>query len=577
MNKFINKIINNKILMLLAMFIVIAAVTCFPFLSGEVYGYNKDVTYHLFRIEGLVDCIKSGEFPARIYRNFFGGYGYGSPMFYPDILLLPAALLRLIGVGISKTYKLYVLLLTIAASCTTYYSSKVIIKDFKLSVVSTYMIMLSQFYLANIMCRAGLSEYLGYVFLPLVFAGVYDFFENDAKRIYLLGLGFGGMILSHTLLAFLGGLIVFVLFIIGIIRDITRHSLQKRGRAFIKLCITAVVTILITGFYLFPMIEQLLSVDMGVNTPWTFIGDNTQPLYTLFSVTGYFFRIAYVGVGIPLLILTGVRIFFGHSRLFWANVFYFAGIALFLAATNIVPWYLFNNTIFNSIQFTFRLYPYAIFMLTTGCIMHIADNAAGKDTKNCATHLLPRVIIVFVCLAVAFGVWENIFLMTRENEPDFHTDVNAIDMSTTYEVGEGKEWLPTKAQDVYLNWSRDDGVIISESEVDTVRQGRELVFHADASGDYICPLTYYKGYKATLTDEGGGTYELDVQESDTGQVEVVGDSSKTGEINVYYGGTLIQTISLIISIVTVIGVIVYIIARRKGLFVGKSDIQAESK
>ena len=567
MRAFINRIINNKILMIGAMIIIIAIVTCFPFLRTGIYGFNKDVIYHLFRIDGLADCIVNGQLPSRIYNNFFDGYGYGSPMFYPDILMLPAALFRIIGLNLSMTYKLYVLLITVIATFTTYYSAKVIIKDFRLAVVATYMIMLSQFYLANIMSRAGLSEYLGYIFLPLVFAGIYDFFKNDGKRVYLLGIGFGGMILSHTLLAFIGGIVTAGFFIVGIICDIVSKQLSKRGHQYIKLIITAVLTLLIVGFYLFPMIEQLLSVEMGVNTPWTFVGNNTQPLYTLFIVNGYFEMIAYVGIGIPLLILMGVRVFYSRVKNAWSDAFYFGGIALFIVTTNIIPWYLCNNTFLNSIQFTFRWYPYAIFALTVGSLMIIDSAAQSKDMNN----IITRIVIVFVALSIAFGSWENLFTMSRVEKPDFYTDINTIDMTTTYEVGEGREWLPVKANDVYLSWSSDDKVRSGNTDVLCTRQSGEVIFNTIPSAtDYVCPLTYYKGYKAKLTDSNGQVYDLQVTESDTGQVQVINDLSVDGEVRVYYGNTFVQIISLIISIITILAVVIYIVLSKRGIFVGKS-------
>ena len=562
MYRLVNKLINNKILMITAMILVIAFVVCLPELRSGVYGFNKDVLYHVFRIEGLKDCIQNGEFPAKIYRNFFDGYGYGSPMFYPDIFLIPASLLRIIGVGISSTYKLYILLITVIASFTTYYSARVITSDWKMSCLATYMVMLSQFYLANIVCRAGLSEYLGYIFMPLVFAGIYDFFCNDGKRVYLLGIGFGGMILSHTLLAFLGGIITVGFFIVGIIIDIKNKKMSQRKNQYIRLFVTALCTVLIVGFYLFPMIEQLLSVEMGYRTPWTFVGDNTQPFYTLFSVTGYFFNIAYVGIGIPLIILAAVKIYFGLSKNVWCEIFYFAGIALFLATTRLVPWHLLNNTVFNSIQFTFRLYPYAIFALTMGSVMHLSR----LNDKNIVKNLMPRVIIIFSALSVIFGAWENIYLMNRPNEPDFYTELSAVNLDTTYEVGQGKEWLPVKAKDVYNGWSRSDRVKTDGVDIDYNRDGKDIEFEADGTAnEYVCPLTYYKGYKAVLTAPDNSTYELPVEESDTGQVKVTNNTASKGTIRVYYANTPISIVSLVVSVITIVLIIVYAILKKRGI------------
>ena len=65
------------------------------------------------------------------------------------------------------------------------------------------------------------------------------------------------------------------------------------------------------------------------------------------------------------------------------------------------------------------------------------------------------------------------------------------------------------------------------------------------------PLIYYKGYKALLSGE-----EIKVGQSPNGLVQL--DVDKSGEVEVWFAGTLIQNIGLYVSIIGILLLIVYI-------------------
>ena len=68
---------------------IIVAITGFPYIKEGLCAYFPDLMYHMLRTEGVKEALLEGNFPARIYMNFYNGYGYGSPLFYPDIFLVP--------------------------------------------------------------------------------------------------------------------------------------------------------------------------------------------------------------------------------------------------------------------------------------------------------------------------------------------------------------------------------------------------------------------------------------------------------------------------------------------------------
>ena len=88
-------------------YLVILLIASIPLLNNYLIR-GHDIYFHLMRIEGLAQGMKTGDFPVRIQPAWYGGYGYAVSVFYSDLFLYPVALLRLAGVSLQDSYKVYV-------------------------------------------------------------------------------------------------------------------------------------------------------------------------------------------------------------------------------------------------------------------------------------------------------------------------------------------------------------------------------------------------------------------------------------------------------------------------------------
>lgn len=532
---------------------IITVVTGLPYLKRGLTGFEPDLLYHLLRIEGVKEALVQGNYPTQIYELFFGGYGYGSPLFYPDIFLLFPALLRLIGVSPIITWKIFVLCVCIIASLTTYFSFRYMIKDHGMALAGTVLLMLSQFYLADIIDRVGVSSYISYIFVPVLLAGIYDYFENNAKRIYLIGIAFCGLLLTHTIMTFIGAIVMIGIFFVML------FSKEGRERIFSKsllhLIIVAIVSFLSVSFYLLPMLEQMVSAKYQYTIPTFRVAENTQPINVLFLPTGYFDTIAYVGIGIPILLLLICRIFYGKPKNKWADYLYFGGLFLFFLTTSFVPWGLLQQTIFNKIQFTYRFYPYALCCLIIGIMMLLKENLQEKDSR--------RVITVIFVLGISFGIWQNITMLRHEYRDNY---TESYIEKHSENVGEGQEWLPVGITKTIFEDNRQMGVICGSEEIPVYNQfynGGYFDIKEQSSLEYILPKVYYKGYEAVLTTSAGKTYILETEMSDMGLVKITNYTGETGKVKFYYQKTTVQKVSMIISVITWIVLIVYLNRKRR--------------
>lgn len=555
MERRLNKKTETGIVLLISL--VIAVFSTFPYIQNGLSGFLPDLQYHMLRIEGVKDALLHGEYPAKIYAMFFGEYGYGSPMLYPDLFLVFPALLRILGFAPVQVWKIFAFVLVFCASVSTYYSFRYILRERKLAACGTFLLVLSQYYIANLMVRVGMSEYIAFIFLPILLAGIYDLIVLEGKNCWMLGVSLGGMLLSHILMFFLGTIFTFLTCMCLALSKEYRACLKDGGRI-LRLLLTALVTVSACAYYVFPMIEQMASAHLRYETPWVYIGDNTQPFSVFFRASGTYDNIALVGIGIPILFLLIVfakDILFAAKEWFPARFFIGGGLLIFLLTTDIFPWSILNHTIFNSIQFTFRLYPYALACLCLGLMFFLKEERI-EARKN-------RAVVLTVVLCMMFAVLQNrtYYGVVEETLTIDETYLKAH----SNKVGHG-EWLPIGVEEAILQLEAAETVLA---------EGKELPFLSDGStkhtfsveeasaGEYVVPLIYYKGYAAFHTDENAVRTKLEVSCADGQKVLVHNTAGQKGTITVYYGGTVVQKVSGAISVTAVFAVMAYLIYRRK--------------
>ena len=536
-------------ILLIALVGIIVGITAIPYFEKGLSGHIGDLMYHLQRIEAVKDALESNEYPVGVYARFLYGYGYGSPLFYPDLFLVYPALLRVFGVSVISTWKIFALTITTLASLSTYFSLKYICKKSEAAIAGTFLLMLSQFYLADLINRVGISEYLAYIFLPMLFAGIYDFFEYEGKKTWLFGVAFWGMLFSHAIMTFLGVMFTSAVFLIAFFIPkwrVVYHDVQRIKR----LVVTAIFTVLVSAGYIFPMLEQMKSGKFFYQEPWICVSEAVQDVETLFLLKGYFDITAYVGVGFPILV---VLMLFGRDMLLVkktglsGGIFLYIGLGMFLCTTKIFPWHLLDKTIFNMIQMPYRLYPYALCALVMGIVLHISEKYYNNNMK--------RISFFIIFLSVSFGILQNknyeILELTKGIDEKF------LDENTGYAIGMG-EWLPLDVDLENLSSGKLPQTVVIESSGEEevfLNSPNEFCYKFQAVSleeeIYQIPLIYYKGYCATISSETSDTCGLELLRTETDLIEVRKPAGYQGIIEIWYEGTVLQKVSKIITWCTI--------------------------
>ncbi len=534
----------NEYLMLGLAALVMVLVTGLSLFPRGIGGDIWDLTYHLLRIESVKEALTYGSYPAAVNPIFFDGYGYGSSLFYPDIFLVIPALMNMCGISLLLSYKLFLLMLTVAGTCTTYFAIKYMCGNRNCALVGSCVLMLSAYYLADISNRAGLSEYIACVFVPVLAAGIYDYFVCEGRKTWLMGVAFVGLVLSHTIMTYIGLLLTVIIFLSMLFFNKGRKTMFEKKRL-VRLMVTALLSVLAVSYYIWPMLEQMLSGKFRFEQPWAHIGEYTQTAESFFAPVGVFMYTAQFGVGIPVLFLLASRVLLGKTRKKWADYMVIFGVCLLVAMTDVIPWKMLEGTSLNMIQFTYRFYPYALFAIVAGMMGIFAE-------KKDAGVITGKVLLFVAVLAVVCGIWQNRTCM------NFGTRT-PISKEYVYEnnhwVGKG-EWVPQGISEEIFN-GQGARTVRAESGIPLAfgTSGYNAYFfeiNEETGREYAAPLLYYKGYEAQILDWEGNVTELEVSRGEDGLVHISLPSEMNGSVEVWYKGTLIQTISNIISALVIV-------------------------
>ena len=203
------------------------------------------------------------------------------------------------------------------------------------------------------------------------------------------------------------------------------------------------------------------------------------------------------------------------------------------------------------IQFTYRLWPYAIVLVVIGIVMILSENRKYYTEK--------KKVVIFIAIigcTVLAGLFQNRMIAASSLESK-EFDEKYLAEHNNY-VGAG-EWLPLGVLDEVVDLSADGYVVSDKAVKQEIKVKGNMKFFSNNALDeyYHVPLIYYKGYAAKLCEENGKETQLEVRMDENDQVLIVNQKQKQGEIYIFYKGTVVQRISKLISICAIIFIVIF--------------------
>ena len=569
---FIAQIKNNKWIHI-AIIIIVGIILSLPLYKICIRD-THDGALHLLRIMGTINSFKIGEIPPIVAPYFCNGGGYAMNLFYNPLVTYIPLLIKLIIPSYTVALKVFAALCIILSGLTMYDFTYSVTKKRLIALFAAIIYILSPYKLGDIYRRFAIGEFASFIFIPILFTGLYNLFNQGGKKHYYIAIGAIGLVLTHTVTTFYIG-------IISTIYVLMNFKKLKSKEVIKKIVVNLFFIILVTLFFIGPMLEAKNSAEYSVfdsdimSTYGEYVYSNTLKIGQLFNDKVTEFEDTVVSIGIPIAIfmlfsiITYKKVKEEHSEY---KDFYILSLCLcFITvymSTRYCPWKIIPDFLCK-LQYPWRMLGFfnVFSSFVVGVNMYIILNMFFKrDTTKLIVYLIVGILMILYTLPIAL----------QFETDDYDRDTRYISsIEKNYKINHmyiNRDYLPTKAllqQKKYLK-NRDYEkvyVIYGEAEVSN-EEVKDLSLKADIrnckeSTVLEFPFFYYPGYsiKMELNSE---VVELKSMESINGFVSVIiPDDVKSGKITVEYEGTTLTHVSYVISFISFIIFVVYVVQEKK--------------
>jgi hypothetical protein len=585
---------------------ILSLITLYLYYPSGVYLSGSDGLFHYHRLLSVHDAVCEGRYPYFVDLDCLNGYGYAANLFYPDLFLLPFSLLT--GwLGAVTTFKTMLFCSFLSCGLVSWLTVHKLLKNAFCATLFALLYTFSWYRLLDMSVRSAIGELWSFTFIPLVVWGVYEMVRGDyARKWYILVIGMVGLLYCHLISALLT-VVVLTVFLLLFFRSFVTELKRLK-----YLFIAGLMSLLLSAGFVFPLLEQLQSntfyfeanppmqFDKGLNPVGRFfaglerhglIGDST----------------ASVGAALTFVFLLAIILLFAYRVLRknsdklvrLADLSMLAALVLVAVMSDIFPWTVFPfEQLCRIIQFPWRLLVFVSFFFSFGISIYLyvwgrfikkicrctpRNDKAIQNIASCRAksgHLICSQLNRFLHSLRSVDMtknsifWTNflfylllslfLILQMKSSASSFqqgvyksayvkmlYIDENAIVEHTVA----GGEYIPAALPNKDYPQERSDGIAASHTGTNIsqfARQKDGISFRLETNQKEVLelPLLYYKGYHAELDGK-----ELEIGESKNGLVEIVVPQS--GHINVWYGGTSIQALSVAISGLALAGLLVW--------------------
>lgn len=347
----------------IAIIFIVSIFVCLPLLNKNCNIYIDDGIQHLCRLIGTEQTLVSKQFLPMIMSNFCNNFGYSWNIFYSPLTAYIPLIFRIFSFSFETCLKLFMFVVTVATGIAMYKFVIKITKNKNIAILASVLYIIAPYRITDMYVRMALAELTSFMFIPMVFSGMYSII-NENKKSSLLIIGASGLILTHTVVCMYTAILCFV-YLIVFIRKLNKKSI-------LNLLVSLLMIVLITSFYWVGLAQHYFSTSYEVFVPGRMERVDVLNFYkTSLSQLVYTDQeqkmIYEIGIVTFIgLLLTPIAIMKfekqGKEKDFTKiyGLFGILGIVLTIMTLKIFPFEKLPGT-FTMIQFTFRLFEFTSF------------------------------------------------------------------------------------------------------------------------------------------------------------------------------------------------------------------------
>lgn len=580
MKKFIENIRKDKIIHYIII-IAVCLIAAIPLINLRIYG-TDDGYVHMLRIFGMEQILKEQNFPPFIYSKFANGFGYAINLFYSPIVTYGPLFFRIFGLHYYTCLKLFAYS-TILISCFTMYNFLYdVSRKREIAILGAVIYAFIPYRLETIFNRFAIGEFTAYIFFPMLFHGLFNLLKGDGKKHYYIAIAAIGLILTHTISTEYSAIFA-LLYIVFNFKQLKNKGVIR------KIAINVIFILAITTFFTVPLMEHKILGNYVIFNSTSMkslpsdVQNSTIKISQLFKDIGEVNGVSFK-IGIPLIILTllGIVSYKKVDKNIRSEYITFAVIAMISLAmvTKLFPWIIMPN-ILTTLQFAWRMLAFFEFALSIICAINLyyfIDTICKKSSKNSKdtkvhtkTENLYNMLLLFAIIVIITSMMKIDYNYSYEKEKfltdeEYETKIN--EKNSIWSIN--REYLPEKV-DVkklgksYLDYRENRVYVLDGNSTITneKKKGLQLEFDIEnykANTILELPYIYYLGY--TVTTEQNE--KIQMFESNNGMLAIKLDENiESAHITVKYTGTTIEKVSYLISAISIITFIGYVIHSKK--------------
>ena len=528
MKKIIENIRKDKVIHYI---IIIAAslIAAIPLINLRIYG-TDDGYVHMLRIFGMEQILKEQNFPPFIYSKFANGFGYAINLFYSPIVTYGPLFFRILG-----------------------------------AVIYAFI----PYRLETIFNRFAIGEFTAYIFFPMLFHGLFNLLKGDGKKHYYIAIAAIGLILTHTISTEYSAIFA-LLYIVFNFKQLKNKGVIR------KIAINVIFILAITAFFTVPLMEHKILGNYVIFNSTSMkslpidVQNSTIKISQLFKDIGEVNGVSFK-IGIPLIILTllGIVSYKKVDKNIRSEYITFTAIAMISLAmvTKLFPWIIMPKTL-TTLQFAWRMLAFFEFALSIICAINLYYfvEMIAKDKENLYNVLFAISIALIIVSMVKIDY--NYSYEDEKNLTDEEYEAQIAEKTSIWSIN--RDYLPKKVDTKALGKSyldyRENKVYVLDGNATIINEKKkdlQLEFDIEnykANTILELPYIYYLGY--TVTTEQNE--KIQMFESDNGMLAIKLDENiESAHITVKYTGTTIEKVSYLISAISIITFIGYVIYSKK--------------
>lgn len=535
---------------------------------------TDDGYFHLLRMIGLDNAIEKSSFPYLVFPYYHNNWGYSMTAFYQPIVTYIPYVLGIISGTFMNGLKIFATLTNILSGIFMYNFIYEVTKKRGIAFFSAVIYMIFPYRFVNIYQRYAMGEFTAFVFMPIVFQGLYNLLQGDKKRHYYITIGGAGLLLSHSI-----STVYTVIFCLIYVLFNLKLFLKKD--IIIKCIINIVFILAISSLFILPMLEFTQATEYAIFEPSIMQTNSShmakyalEPWQLLVNKSE---EIKTFALGIPVILMLFLSPFVykkidkKHKDFYITSIIF--GIISLMMSTTLFPWAIMPKFLC-VLQFPWRMLGFAMLFLSPVCRIntyYLIKSIKKKDTKDLVC------IIIFTLLIVSTVKQLSYYTVQNPNVDKLMEQAIIQKQKIPYTIM-NKDYMPLKARkhtEDYLVDRGDTTKLISgqaiiENEYKDALNMKIEIKETTKGTELELPYLFYPGYTVTLENESE-IILLDTQESEYGFLKIViPEDIESGKISVNYTATTLDKVAYIISLVSVMIFILYVINyRRRIVFLTK--------